>query len=242
MKKEPEPTGRIENSNIAKVARRAYIAPAFSTSVTLQRLVPTRGRRQTDMPVGARMADIDQLTRIIEPEAQALGFDLVRVKFFGAKGDQTLQIMAERPDTRQLTIDDCAELSRRVSDVLDEADPIPDEYRLEVSSPGIDRPLTRLQDFADWKGHEARIILDPIPDYVIPATVTFVSGEAQFTPKTVETKDERDKLMFRVKLQIPRALVQKYEKQVKVGVRGVGFVRTSLDADWPDSLKVNVPQ
>lgn len=91
-------------------------------------------------------------------------------------------------------------------------------------------------------GDEARIILDPIPDYVIPATVTFVSGEAQFTPKTVETKDERDKLMFRVKLQIPRALVQKYEKQVKVGVRGVGFVRTSLDADWPDSLKVNVPQ
>jgi HlyD family secretion protein len=91
-------------------------------------------------------------------------------------------------------------------------------------------------------GDEARIILDPIPDYVIPATVTFVSGEAQFTPKTVETKNERDKLMFRVKLQIPRALVQKYEKQVKVGVRGVGFVRTSLDADWPDSLKVNVPQ
>ncbi|WP_029074506.1 HlyD family secretion protein [Kaistia adipata] len=91
-------------------------------------------------------------------------------------------------------------------------------------------------------GDEARIILDPIPDYVIPATVTFVSGEAQFTPKTVETKDERDKLMFRVKLQIPRALVQKYEKQVKVGVRGVGFVRTSVDADWPDGLKVNVPQ
>jgi HlyD family secretion protein len=91
-------------------------------------------------------------------------------------------------------------------------------------------------------GDDARIILDPIPDYVIPATVTFVSGEAQFTPKTVETKDEREKLMFRVKLQIPRDLVQKYEKQVKVGVRGVGFVRTSLDANWPDSLKVNVPQ
>ncbi|BCP51774.1 hemolysin secretion protein D [Kaistia sp. 32K] len=91
-------------------------------------------------------------------------------------------------------------------------------------------------------GDEARIILDPIPDYVIPATVTFVSGEAQFTPKTVETKDEREKLMFRVKLQIPRALVQRFEKQVKVGVRGTGFVRTSLDAEWPESLKVNVPQ
>ncbi|MGL4313059.1 MAG: ribosome maturation protein RimP [Sphingomonas sp.] len=106
------------------------------------------------------MADlIDTLTRLIEPEATALGFDLVRVKFFGGKGDQTLQVMAERPDTRQLTIDDCAELSRRISDRLDEADPIPDEYRLEVSSPGIDRPLTRPKDYADWAGHEARITL-----------------------------------------------------------------------------------
>jgi len=91
-------------------------------------------------------------------------------------------------------------------------------------------------------GDEARIILDPIPDYVIPATVTFVSGEAQFTPKTVETKEERDKLMFRVKIQIPRDLVQRYENQVKVGVRGAGFVRTSVDAEWPDSLQVNVPK
>src|ERR1700761_1554792 len=105
------------------------------------------------------MADIAALTALIEPEAKALGFALVRVKFFGGKGDQTLQVMAERPDTRQLTIDDCADLSRRISDVLDEADPIPDEYRLEVSSPGIDRPLTRLKDFADWQGHEARIVL-----------------------------------------------------------------------------------
>ena len=65
--------------------------------------------------------------------------------------------MAERPDTRQLTIDDWTDLSRRLSDVLDEQDPIEGAYRLEVSSPGIDRPLTRLADFADWTGHEARI-------------------------------------------------------------------------------------
>lgn len=93
------------------------------------------------------MADIALLTALIEPEAKALGFDLVRVKMFGGKSDPTLQIMAERPDTGQLTIDDCADLSRRISDVLDalEAegkDPIEDAYRLEVSSPGIDRPLT----------------------------------------------------------------------------------------------------
>ena len=110
------------------------------------------------------MADIAALTKLIEPEAQALGFALVRVRLFGGAGDRTLQVMAERPDTRQLTIDDCAELSRRVSDRLDAlelegADPIPHEYRLEVSSPGIDRPLTRVGDFADWRGHEARVTL-----------------------------------------------------------------------------------
>ena len=105
------------------------------------------------------MADIARLTQLIEPEAQALGFDLVRVRMFGGGDDLTLQVMAERPDTRQLTIDDCAELSRRISDVLDEHDPIESEYRLEVSSPGIDRPLTRLKDFADWADHEARIVL-----------------------------------------------------------------------------------
>lgn len=110
------------------------------------------------------MADIAHLTALIDREAQALGFELVRVKMFGGKSDPTLQVMAERPETRQLTIDDCAELSRRISDVLDalEAegrDPIEEAYRLEVSSPGIDRPLTRPRDYADWVGHEARITL-----------------------------------------------------------------------------------
>ena len=110
------------------------------------------------------MADIAALTALIEPEARALGFELVRVKLFGGAGDRTLQIMAERPDTRQLTIDDCADLSRRVSDALDIAeaegrDPMDEAYRLEVSSPGIDRPLTRLKDYADWVGHDARLTL-----------------------------------------------------------------------------------
>jgi ribosome maturation factor RimP len=105
------------------------------------------------------MADIAKLTAMIEPEANALGFDLVRVKLFGGGDDVTLQVMAERPDTRQLTIEDCADLSRRISDLFDETDPIAEAYRLEVSSPGIDRPLTRLADFGDWAGHEARIVL-----------------------------------------------------------------------------------
>ena len=105
------------------------------------------------------MADIAAIARIVEPEAQALGFALVRVAVFGQGEERTLQVMAERPDTRQLTIDDCAELSRRISDKFDEVDPIEEAYRLEVSSPGIDRPLTRLKDFANWIGQEARIHL-----------------------------------------------------------------------------------
>ena len=110
------------------------------------------------------LADLAAITRIVEPEARGLGFALVRVALFGSGDERTLQVMAERAETRQLTIDDCAELSRRISDRLDaleEAgeDPIDGPYRLEVSSPGIDRPLTRLADFADWSGHEAKVQL-----------------------------------------------------------------------------------
>ena len=103
------------------------------------------------------MADLAELTELVETEAKAEGLSLVRVKMMGGTSDPTLQVMAERPDTRQLTLEDCARLSRRLSQLFDELDPIEHAYRLEVSSPGIDRPLTRLQDFDDWKGHEAKI-------------------------------------------------------------------------------------
>jgi ribosome maturation factor RimP len=119
------------------------------------------------------------LTQLIEPHATALGFDLVRVRLFGSGDERTLQVMAERPDTRQLTIDDCAELSRRLSDMLDETDPIDSEYRLEVSSPGIDRPLTRLKDFSDWQGHEARVVL-----------AEKIDGRKQFKGDLAGTRDD----------------------------------------------------
>lgn len=105
------------------------------------------------------MTDTKALEALVEPIATAMGFDLVRVALMNGAGGLTLQVMAEDPATRQLTIDQCAALSRRVSDMLDEVDPIPGEYNLEVSSPGIDRPLTRLQDFADWAGYVAKIQL-----------------------------------------------------------------------------------
>ena len=105
------------------------------------------------------MAELAALEGLIGPAVEAEGLMLVRVKMIGGKSDPTLQVMAEDPATRQLTLDDCARLSRRLSDLLDEKDPIDGSYRLEVSSPGIDRPLTRLDDFDDWKGHEAKISL-----------------------------------------------------------------------------------
>jgi ribosome maturation factor RimP len=91
---------------------------------------------------------------IIEPTLQSMGLRLVRVKFTGG----SLQIMAERPDGT-MTIDDCAALSRAISPVLDVEDPIQGSYNLEVSSPGIDRPLVRLEDFERWAGHLARVEL-----------------------------------------------------------------------------------
>ncbi|MCA0904056.1 ribosome maturation protein RimP [Qipengyuania aquimaris] len=114
------------------------------------------------------MADIDRLTEVIEPEANALGFDLVRVKMMPSEagdGGMALQIMAEDPATGQLVIEQCAALSRRVSDRIDELEEQGDvlvegAYHLEVSSPGIDRPLTRPKDFANWAGHEAKISMD----------------------------------------------------------------------------------
>lgn len=91
-------------------------------------------------------------------------------------------------------------------------------------------------------GDEARIIADPIPEYVIPATVSFVATDAQFTPKSVETADERQKLMFRVKLQVDPKVLERYHRQVKTGIRGIGFVRTSPSIAWPDDLVVKLPQ
>lgn len=103
-----------------------------------------------------------RIAAIIAPVAADLGYDLVRVKVLPDNGC-TLQIMAETPDGR-FTIHDCEALSREINPVLDVEDPIDREYHLEVSSPGIDRPLVRARDFARWTGHEARVELSNMID------------------------------------------------------------------------------
>ena len=91
-------------------------------------------------------------------------------------------------------------------------------------------------------GSEVRVVLDAAPQYVIPATVSFVASTAQFTPKTVETASERQKLMFRVKAQIDRALLEKHLAQVKTGLPGVAWLKLDAQAAWPANLEIKVPQ
>jgi ribosome maturation factor RimP len=104
-----------------------------------------------------------EIADLAEPVLDELGFRLVRVKVSGRDGG-TVQIMAERPEGQQMTIDDCAAISRRISALLDANDPMPGGYRLEISTPGIDRPLVRPSDFAVWVGHEAKVELKELVD------------------------------------------------------------------------------
>jgi HlyD family secretion protein len=105
---------------------------------------------------------------------------------------------------------------------------------MEIFLPAQDAARVRI-------GAEARIRLDVRPEYAARATVSFVSPEAQFTPKQVETKSERDKLMFRVKLQLPPELIALYIERIKTGIRGVGFVKIDDAAEWPESLNRRFP-
>jgi ribosome maturation factor RimP len=102
------------------------------------------------------LLDTNEISTMISPSLDAMGYRLVRVAFTGGRRP-TLQIMAERRDDAAMTVDDCAEISHSVSALLDVADPIPTEYNLEVSSPGIDRPLISREDFTRYAGYEAKI-------------------------------------------------------------------------------------
>jgi ribosome maturation factor RimP len=100
----------------------------------------------------------DKLLAILEPAGRDLGYEIVRIRLIGSRS-KTLQVMAERPDGKMASID-CEKLSRGLSPLLEAEDPIESEYTLEVSSPGIDRPLTRLSDFDRWIGWQAKLELD----------------------------------------------------------------------------------
>ena len=118
-----------------------------------------------------------RLSQIANPVIEGLGFELVRLRYMGGK-TPTLQIMADRPEGG-IEVDDCAKISTELSAVFDVEDPIEEEYNLEVSSPGIDRPLTRLKDFDMWHGYEAKI-----------ETTEMIDGQKRFKGPLAGTEDD----------------------------------------------------
>lgn len=130
------------------------------------------------------MADTAQrIERLIEPALVAMGYELVRVAMQGGESRPTLQIMAERKDGVAMSVDDCADISRTISALLDVEDPIASAYTLEVSSPGIDRPLVKRADFERFAGFEARI-----------ETVQPVAGRKRFRGRLMGVAGEEVRL------------------------------------------------
>jgi len=116
--------------------------------------------RRTARLMRGKTAEDLRLLELLDPVAEATGYEIVRLRLMGGQEQRRLQIMAERPSDGDMNVEDCARLSRAISEVMDAADPISGEYVLEVSSPGVDRPLTRLKDFDTYEGYEARLELD----------------------------------------------------------------------------------
>jgi ribosome maturation factor RimP len=142
-------------------------------NITLEKIETTSENEERIV----RETGIDaRIAAIVEPAMDALGFRLVRVRLSGQNG-LTLQIMAERPDG-SMTVEDCEELSRAISPVLDVEDPVDRAYHLEISSPGIDRPLVRHSDFVEWQDHLARF-----------ETSVLVGGRKRFRGRIVKVGD-----------------------------------------------------
>ena len=110
-----------------------------------------------------KTAEDNQLLELLDPVAQTAGYEITRLRLMGGDRARRLQVMAEDASGSML-VEDCARLARAISSVMDAVDPISGEYLLEVSSPGIDRHLTRLRDFQNWEGHEAKLEIDRIAE------------------------------------------------------------------------------
>jgi ribosome maturation factor RimP len=175
------------------------------------------------------------VSEILEPVVESLGYRLVRVRLMNS-GGRTLQIMAERPDG-SMRIEDCEKVSRAVSPVLDVEDPIEGSYRLEISSPGIDRPLVRLEDFSRWAGHEAKIELRTPLDgrKRFRGTIEGVEGGRivlLLPPKSKDAEPERVELSFELigdaKLVLTDALMAEARARAAPGSLADG-------SDWDET-------
>jgi ribosome maturation factor RimP len=142
----------------------------------------------------------DAVATMIEPTLQAMGYALVRVALVGGAGRPTLQVMAERADNAAMSVDDCADISQAISAVLDVEDPIAGSYMLEVSSPGIDRPLVRKADYDRFAGFEARL-----------ETAEPIGGRKRFRGRLLGTGAETVKLKLDTgdEIELPLARIER---------------------------------
>ena len=143
---------RVRKANLAEIILRCCTEVAFAGRLFLFWTTGLDGNDSQHTTLDAKLA------AIIAPRLEMMGFELVRVAVLGRE-KPTVQVMADRADGSQITVEDCEQISHDVSAAIDVDDPIPGAWTLEVSSAGIDRPLTRISDFTRWKGHEAKIEL-----------------------------------------------------------------------------------
>ena len=145
------------------------------------------------------MIDIARIETLIAPSLEAMGYRLVRVAVTGGRRVQVLQVMAERIDDRPMSVDDCTEVTHSVSALLDVEDPIEHAYVLEVSSPGIDRPLVRREDYERFRGHEAKLEL-----------ATPIDGRRRFRGKLLGLEADRVRLNLGTEVvELPLACIQR---------------------------------
>lgn len=159
------------------------------------------------------MASSQSIERIITPTLESLGYELVRVQIAGGVR-KTLQVMAEPTNGRNMSLEDCAELSRAISAVLDVEDPISDAYSLEVSSPGIDRPLTRPKDFQRYAGHEAKVeTTEPIENRKrFKGKLLGLAGEAVKLDVEGTAVELPLKIILKAKLVLTDALIAEHQQ------------------------------
>lgn len=162
------------------------------------------------------------LLELLDPVAEAAGYALVRVRLMSGAQSRRLQILAERPDG-EMNVDDCSRLSRAIAEVMDAADPITGDYLLEVSSPGIDRPLTRLKDFVTFEGLEARLELDRVADGRKRFRGELAGVEDQYVAINIEGETETALIPFswiaEAKLVLNDALLKRGAEQREARIK-----------------------
>ncbi|QAT83008.1 membrane-fusion protein [Corallococcus coralloides] len=232
------------NANVAATQEKLAVAEAGivkqKSEIELATIEAERARRLVAQGAGSQR-DVDVRTSQLETTRASLAEAEATLK----TSREEIAVARANAATIQTRINDATLKSPVTGRVL---------YRLaepgEVLSPGGPAlTLVNLEDVfmeiflpaseaARVKiGSEARLTVDFEPDRSIPGYVSFVSPEAQFTPKQVETKSEREKLVFRLKLQVPRELASRYVERIKTGIRGVGYVKVDPDAAWPSRLQ-----